>query len=114
MAWTECPRNSAHGHCTVNEMNGKGSFVLCAAEHGDLNGIIHALENGDDIETRDANVLLDSSSQLENNRVEITFATSKTELYSWIDVFACNCWAFGLWDKCRWTICRDSPPVNNR
>ena len=35
-------------------MNGKGSFVLCAAEHGDLNGIIHALENGDDIETRDA------------------------------------------------------------
>ncbi|XP_065058902.1 kinase D-interacting substrate of 220 kDa B-like isoform X2 [Rhopilema esculentum] len=36
-------------------MNGKGSFVLCAAEHGDLNGIIHALENGDDIETRDAN-----------------------------------------------------------
>jgi len=36
-------------------MNGKGTLLLCSAENGDLNGLIHALENGDDVETRDAN-----------------------------------------------------------
>ena len=35
-------------------MNGKGTLLLCSAENGDLNGLIHALESGDDIETRDA------------------------------------------------------------
>ena len=35
-------------------MNGKGTLLLCSAENGDLNGLIHALENGDDVETRDA------------------------------------------------------------
>ena len=35
-------------------MNGKGTLLLCSAENGDLNGLIHALENGDDVEKRDA------------------------------------------------------------
>lgn len=35
-------------------MNEKGTFLLCSAENGDLNGLVHALENGDDIETRDS------------------------------------------------------------
>ena len=35
-------------------MNGKNSLLLISAENGDLNGLIHALDNDEDIETRDA------------------------------------------------------------